>query len=74
MDNMLYEHFISFLSYCFVYIVLGSFLSSLNTFIEEEHALEYNTSQYHVYDFMKVYILLPISIVCHESVWILKPI
>lgn len=35
--------------------VLGSFLSSLNTFIAEQHFLKYDLSEYHVYDFMKIW-------------------
>lgn len=38
----------------FLLVVLGSFLSSLNTFIAEQHFLKYDLSEYHVYDFMKV--------------------
>jgi hypothetical protein len=34
--------------------VLGSFLSTLNTFIAEEYRLRHELSEYHVYDFMKV--------------------
>ncbi|CAK9201376.1 unnamed protein product [Sphagnum troendelagicum] len=34
--------------------VLGSFLSTLNTFIAEEYRLHHELSEYHVYDFMKV--------------------
>lgn len=35
--------------------VLGSFLSSLNIFIAEQHLLKYELSEYHVYDFMKIW-------------------
>lgn len=35
--------------------VLGSFLSSLNAFIAEQHFLKYDISEYHVYDFMKIW-------------------
>ncbi|MCO5592655.1 hypothetical protein L7F22_046661 [Adiantum nelumboides] len=35
--------------------VLGSFLSSLNRFIAEQHFLNYDVSEYHVYDFMKIW-------------------
>ncbi|KAH7300304.1 hypothetical protein KP509_24G055200 [Ceratopteris richardii] len=35
--------------------VLGSFLSSLNRFISEKHLLTYDLSEYHVYDFMKIW-------------------
>jgi uncharacterized membrane protein len=35
-------------------VVLGSFLSTLNTFIAEEYRLCHELSEYHVYDFMKV--------------------
>lgn len=35
--------------------VLGSFLSSLNVFIAERHCLNYEISEYSVYDFMKVW-------------------
>jgi hypothetical protein len=35
-------------------VVLGSFLSTLNTFIAEEYRLRHELSEYHVYDFMKV--------------------
>lgn len=35
--------------------VLGSFLSSLNTFIAEQHFLKHNISEYNVYDFMKIW-------------------
>ncbi|MCO5604307.1 hypothetical protein L7F22_058472 [Adiantum nelumboides] len=35
--------------------VLGSFLSSLNRFIAEKHFLNYDVSEYHVYDFMKIW-------------------
>ncbi len=34
--------------------MLGSFLSTLNTFIAEEYRLRHELSEYHVYDFMKV--------------------
>lgn len=35
--------------------VLGSFLASLNVFIAERHSLNYDVSEYSVYDFMKVW-------------------
>ncbi|KAI5071080.1 hypothetical protein GOP47_0013331 [Adiantum capillus-veneris] len=35
--------------------VLGSFLSSLNRFIAEQHFMHYDLSEYHVYDFMKIW-------------------
>eukprot|EP00249_Psilotum_nudum_P018462 c26817_g1_i3 orf=723-1592(+) len=35
--------------------VLGSFLSSLNLFIGEQYAQKFKLSEYHVYDFMKIW-------------------
>uniref|UniRef100_A0A7I4FSI0 Uncharacterized protein n=1 Tax=Physcomitrium patens TaxID=3218 RepID=A0A7I4FSI0_PHYPA len=35
--------------------VLGSFLSGLNTFIAEEYLQQHKESEYHVYDFMKIW-------------------
>ncbi|KAG5546939.1 hypothetical protein RHGRI_012843 [Rhododendron griersonianum] len=46
--------------------VLGNFISALNRFIADRYSLNHSVSEYHVYEFFKVYHILAFKLVlCH---------